>query len=65
MIRIFRSTDIGIQETTEAVPGSWVALTNPTFEELEHVSKHFEIDPFTPVKIEKEKPRRMELQGLL
>ena len=44
MIRIFRSTDIGIQETTEAVPGSWVALTNPTFEELEHVSKHFEID---------------------
>lgn len=44
MIRIFRTTDIGVQEFTKAEEDSWVALTNPTPDELERISTHFEID---------------------
>lgn len=44
MIRIFRSTDTGIQEFTDAEKGSWVALTDPTADELELISGRFSID---------------------
>ena len=34
MIRIFRTTDVGIQEFSNIEAGSWIALTAPTTEEL-------------------------------
>ncbi len=44
MIRVFRSTDIGMQEFTDIEAGSWIALTAPSVEELRTISKRFHID---------------------
>ena len=34
MIRIFKTTDSGIRKVAVAEEGCWIALTNPTAEEL-------------------------------
>lgn len=44
MIRIFKTIDDQIQKISEPVEGSWVALTNPTQEELATISDRFDID---------------------
>ena len=44
MIRVFRTTDVGIKKFTDIEPGSWIALTDPTVEELRSVSERYRID---------------------
>ena len=44
MIRVFRTTDVGIKKFTDIEPGSWIALTAPTTEELRTISEKYKID---------------------
>ena len=44
MIRIFKTMDGRVQKIPAAEEGSWVALTNPTQDELIEVSEQFGID---------------------
>lgn len=44
MIRIFKTTDSGIRKVAVAEEGCWIALTNPTAEELSTTADQFNID---------------------
>lgn len=44
MIRIFKTTDSGIRKVAVAEEGCWIALTNPTSEELTTIADQFNID---------------------
>ena len=44
MIRIFKTTDSGIRKDAVAEEGCWIALTNPTSEELTTIADQFNID---------------------
>ncbi len=44
MIRVFRTTDVGIQEFSNIEAGSWIAMTAPTTEELRTIADRFRID---------------------
>ena len=44
MIRIFKTVDGKVLKIPAAEEGSWVALTNPTQDELINISEHFLID---------------------
>ena len=44
MIRIFKTVNGKVQKITEPQLNSWIALTNPTQEELATMATHFDID---------------------
>lgn len=44
MIRIFKTMDGKVVKIPEPESNCWVALTDPTLEELKHISEKFEID---------------------
>ena len=44
MIRIFKTMEGKVQKIPAAEEGSWVAMTNPTQEELISISEQFLID---------------------
>lgn len=44
MIRIFKTNDSGIQKIPVVEEGCWIALTNPTLEELKTTAEQFDID---------------------
>lgn len=44
MIKIYRTEDRKIDELTSFDPGSWIQLTDPTSDEIEMISKKFDID---------------------
>ena len=48
MIRIFKTTDSGIRKVAVAEEGCWIALTNPTAEELSTTADQFNIDVEAP-----------------
>ena len=43
MVKIFKTTENGVLQVNEYEDGCWIALTNPTAEELFDVSSHYEI----------------------
>lgn len=44
MIKIYRTENSKIREEHAFEPGSWIQLTDPSIDELELISKRFEID---------------------
>ena len=44
MIKIYRTDDRKIGEIHSFAPGSWIQLTDPNQDELEMISKKFDID---------------------
>lgn len=44
MIKIYRTENSKIGEEHAFEPGSWIQLTDPSIDELELISKRFEID---------------------
>ena len=45
MIQIFRTEDGVVHQKDERLPGSWIALTNPTATEILEISDAYQIDP--------------------
>ena len=44
MIQIFKTEDNRIQKISEIEAGSWIAMTNPTYEELSEIATRCEVD---------------------
>ena len=44
MVKIFKTAESGVLQIENFEPGCWVAMTNPTAEELHEVATRYDID---------------------
>ncbi|MDO5417001.1 MAG: magnesium transporter CorA family protein [Lachnospiraceae bacterium] len=63
MIQIFKTEDGVIHQQDEKMPGSWIALTNPTATEILEISDTYRIDPdHLRAPLDEEERSRIEVE---
>ena len=63
MIQIFRTEDGVVHQKDERLPGSWIALTNPTATEILEISDAYQIDPdHLRAPLDEEERSRIEVE---
>lgn len=63
MIQIFKTEDGVIHQKDERLPGSWIALTNPTATEILEISDAYQIDPdHLRAPLDEEERSRIEVE---
>ena len=63
MIRIFKTEDGIMHEKEELMPGSWIAMTNPTASEIMDIADMYQIDPdHIKAPLDEEERSRIEVE---
>ena len=63
MIQIFQTEDGVVHQKDERLPGSWIALTNPTATEILEISDAYQIDPdHLRAPLDEEERSRIEVE---